>query len=134
MNTEKKAKLISRFTEEVMTSDDLRLLLSKNEKLRHYIGFEISGKIHLGTGLMCLQKVKDFHDAGISCNIFLADWHTWINDKLGGHKEDIKKIAVGYFKEGLSASYACLGGNPNDLTFVLASDLYKKIASIGKQF
>lgn len=126
MDIEKKIQLVSRFTEEVMTMNDLSLLLSKNNNLNHYIGFEISGKIHLGTGLMCMQKVKDFHDAGISCNIFLADWHTWINDKLSEDRGVIKKVAVGYFKEGLSIVYKCLGGNPNDLNFVLGSDLYDK--------
>ncbi|MEA2113565.1 MAG: tyrosine--tRNA ligase [Patescibacteria group bacterium] len=124
MTVNEKVKLISRFTEEVMTPDDLACLLSKNTPLNHYIGFEISGKIHIGTGLMCMQKVKDFNDAGIKCHIFLADWHTWINDKLGGDRNAIGRVAVGYFKEGMSAAYKCLGGNPNDLNFILGSELY----------
>lgn len=124
MTIEERAKLISRQTEEVMTSDDLHALLTSGQPLRHYIGFEISGKIHLGTGLMCMQKVKDLHDAGIECNIFLADWHTWINDKLDGSHETIKRVAVGYFKEGLRAAFACVGGNPDDLKFTLGSELY----------
>ena len=124
MNTNEKAKLISRFTEEVMTPNDLAELLSKNAPLNHYIGFEISGKIHIGTGLMCMQKVKDFNDAGVKCHVFLADWHTWINDKLGGDREAIGRVAVGYFKEGMSAVYRCLGGDPNDLNFILGSELY----------
>jgi len=99
-------------------------LLDSGMKIKHYIGFEISGKIHLGTGLMCMSKVKDFMDAGINCSIFLADWHSWINDKLGGDREVIKKVAGGYFKEGLRASLKCLGGNPEKLKFVLGSDLY----------
>jgi len=124
MDTKEKAKLISRFTEEVMTPDDLTELLSKNTPLNHYIGFEISGKIHIGTGLMCMQKVKDFNDAGVKCHIFLADWHTWINDKLDGNRDAIGKVAVGYFKEGMSAVYKCLGGDTNDLNFILGSKLY----------
>lgn len=124
MTIEERSKLISQHTEEVMTNDDLLTLLASKQQLRHYIGFEISGKIHLGTGLMCMQKVKDLHDAGVECNIFLADWHTWINDKLGGSHETIKKVAVGYFKEGLKAAFACAGGNPADLKFTLGSELY----------
>ena len=73
-----------------------------------------------------MSKVKDFMDAGVDCSIFLADWHTWINDKLGGNPENIKKIAVGYFKEALKASLKCAGGNPEKLKFVLGSDLYHK--------
>ncbi len=107
-----------------MTEDDLKILLDSGIKIKHYIGFEISGKIHLGTGLMSMSKVKDFMDAGIDCSIFLADWHSWINDKLGGDREVIKKVAGGYFKEGLKASLKCFGGNPEKLKFILGSDLY----------
>ncbi len=124
LTIEKKLELIKRNTEEIMTNEDLKTLLESGTKIKHYIGFEISGKIHLGTGLMCMSKVKDFMDAGIDCSLFLADWHSWINDKLGGDRETIKKIAGGYFKEGLKASLKCFGGDPDKLKFVLGSDLY----------
>ncbi|MCG2720064.1 MAG: tyrosine--tRNA ligase [Nanoarchaeota archaeon] len=123
MDIQKRIELIKRNTEELLIEEDLKELL-KNSKINHYIGFEISGKIHLGSGLMCMSKVKDFMDAGINCSIFLADWHSWINDKLGGDRETIKSVAGGYFKEGLKASLKCLGGNPDKLKFVLGSDLY----------
>lgn len=124
MNNEEKFELITRNLEEVLTPEDLREMLEGKEKLKHYIGFEISGKIHIGTGLMCMSKVKDFMDAGVDCSIFLADWHAWINDKLGGDREKIKEIAAGYFKEGLKVSFKCIGGDPEKLKFVLGSDLY----------
>lgn len=124
MNIQDKINLISRQTEEILTPEDLKNSLSKNVSLKHYIGFEISGKIHLGTGIACMQKVKDFADAGVEVNILLADYHTWINDKLGGNLENIKKAAVGYFKEGLSVAYKCVGGNPKDLNFILGSEFY----------
>ncbi len=124
MDTETRFNLIKRNTEEVMTEEDLKNLLNNGTKLKHYIGFEISGKIHLGTGLMCMSKVKDFMDAGVDVSLFLADWHSWINDKLGGDRETIKKVAGGYFKEGLKASLKCVGGDPDKLKFVLGSDLY----------
>ncbi|MCL5004386.1 MAG: tyrosine--tRNA ligase, partial [Patescibacteria group bacterium] len=98
---------IKRQTEEIITPEDLEFFLKSGENLNHYIGFEISGKIHLGTGLVCMQKVKDFADVGVKVHILLADYHTWINDKLGGDLEIIKKIAVNYFKEGLST---CIAG------------------------
>lgn len=121
---EKRLELIKRNTEEILTEEDLRSLLEKGEKLKHYIGFEISGEVHLGTGPASMLKVKDFMDAGVDCSIFLADWHTWINDKLGGNPEVIKKVAVGYFKEAMIASLKCVGGDPKRLKFVLGSDLY----------
>lgn len=124
MDFNKKIELIKRNTEEVIGEGEIQELLKTKTKLKHYIGFEISGKIHLGTGLMTMLKIKDFMDAGVDCSIFLADWHSWINDKLGGNPELIKKVAVGYFKEGMKASLKCVGGNPRKLKFVLGSKLY----------
>ncbi len=114
---------ITRNLEEVLTREDLERLVASGTPLRHYIGFEISGKIHLGS-LVCMSKVKDFVDAGVHCTIFLADWHTWINDKLGGDPDTIRRIGVGYFQEGLKAAFLAVGGDPAKLNFVLASDLY----------
>jgi len=124
MDAEKRFELIKRNTEEILTEEDLMNYLKSGMKLKHYIGFEISGKIHLGTGLMSMSKVKDFMDAGVDCSIFLADWHTWINDKLGGDRGTIKRVAVGYFKEGLKASLKCLGADPDKIKFVLGTELY----------
>ena len=124
MDVKKILELIKKNTEEVIGEGEIQGLLKTKTKLNHYIGFEISGKIHLGTGLMTMLKIKDFMDAGVDCRIFLADWHSWINDKLGGNPEIIKKVAVGYFKEGMKASLKCVGGNPRKLKFVLGSKLY----------
>jgi len=124
LSVEERLELIKRNTEEVMTEEDLKKMLESGEKLKHYIGFEISGKPHLGHGLVCMSKVKDFVDAGAEASIFLADWHSWINNKLGGNMGVIKKVGVPFFKEALIAAYKCVGGNPKDLKFVLGSDLY----------
>lgn len=126
MNKEKRLELIKRGSEEILTEEDLNYLLDAGIPLRHYIGFEISGKIHLGTGLMSMSKIKDFMDAKIECTVFLADWHTWINDKLSGDLEEIKRIAVNYFKEGMKASLLCWNGDPEKLNFVLGSEHYHK--------
>lgn len=118
------ARTIERNLEEVLTREDLDRLVASGTPLRHYIGFEISGRIHLGTGLVCMSKVRDFVAAGVECTIFLADWHSWINDKLGGDRETIRRIAVRYFAEGLKASFRAVGGDPAKLNFVLGTDLY----------
>jgi tyrosyl-tRNA synthetase len=121
---EQRTHLITRFCEEVIGASEIPGLLEQGIPLRHYIGLEISGRLHLGTGLVCMQKVRDLQMAGIHCTIFLADWHTWINEKLGGDREAIKRIAHGYFKEGLKASLLAVGGKPDELEFILGSDLY----------
>ena len=52
-----KFELVKRNTEEILGEKKLRELLEKKEKIKHYIGFEISGKIHLGSGLMSMGGV-----------------------------------------------------------------------------
>jgi tyrosyl-tRNA synthetase len=116
--------LVERGVEEILTRDELQLLLEEGMPLKHYIGFEISGMIHLGTGLMCMSKVKDFVEAGFEATVLLADWHSWINDKLGGDRATIREVALGYFAEGMKASLRCVGSDPDAVNFVLGSDLY----------
>jgi tyrosyl-tRNA synthetase len=114
-------------TEEVLTEQTLKEYIESNTKLRHYIGFEISGFVHLGTGLLCMQKVADFQQAGVETNVFLADYHSWINKKLGGDLPTIQKIASGYFKDALKWSLKCVGGRPDKTNFILGSKLYEKL-------
>jgi len=117
--------LIERNTAEVMGRSDLAELLATPTPIRHYIGFEISGKVHLGSGLVSMGKVRDFLAADINCHILLADWHTWINDKLGGDRDVIRRIATGYFTEAMRASLLCVGADPGRVQFVLGTDLYE---------
>lgn len=124
MTSDEKFDLITRNLEEVLTAEELKALIEKGASLKHYIGFEISGKVHLGQGLASLLKVKDLHDAGAETIIFLADWHTWINKKLDRSLETATRLAKEYFKEAMKAGYICVGGDPKDLKFVLGSELY----------
>jgi len=114
-------------TEEVLTEERLRSYLSQGVKLRHYIGFEISGYVHIGTGIICMQKVADFQRAGVDTIVFLADYHSWINRKLGGDLDTIKKVAGGYFKEALKQSLRVVGGDPDKTKFILGSEFYEKV-------
>ncbi len=126
MTSEEKFSLITRNLEETLTEDELKALIESGTPLKHYIGFEISGKVHLGTGLVCMQKIKDLHDANVEVSVLLADWHGWINDKLDGTLKTANKMARSYFEEGLKAGYLCLGGNPDDIKFIVGSELYSE--------
>jgi len=127
MDIESRIELIKRKpTEELLTEENLRHLLEVGIPMQHYIGFEISGYIHLGTGLMAGAKIADLQKAGIKTRIFLADWHSWINDKLGGDLETIQRVALTYFKEGMKQSIEVMGGDPDKVEFVLASEILEK--------
>ncbi len=121
MDVEGKVELAKRTpTIEVVTEGELKGLFESKKHPKHYIGFEISGYVHIGTGLMTAIKVKDLMEAGVKPCIFLADYHTWINGKLGGDLELIRKIAAGYFKHAFMA----LGLPEDKVDYVLASKIY----------
>lgn len=126
MSTDEKLNLITRNLEETLTEDELKSLIDFGTPLKHYIGFEISGKVHLGTGLATLLKVKDLHEAGAETVIWLADWHGWINNKLDGTLETARKMAREYFAEAMRAAYLCIGGDPATLIFKQGSELYEE--------
>ncbi|MFX1475445.1 MAG: tyrosine--tRNA ligase, partial [Promethearchaeota archaeon] len=128
MDPESAFKLIQRKpTQEILTEERLMTHLQEGTPLKHYIGFEISGFVHLGTGLLCMQKVADFQQAGVDTQIFLADYHSWINGKLGGDLSTIREVAGGYFREALKMSLQCVGGDPDKTRFILGSDLYERL-------
>jgi len=119
MDVEERLALVMKEpTEEVVTADELRGLLEEKAHPRHYIGLEISGVLHLGSLVLTGFKINDFIKAGIHTTVFLADWHTYINDKLGGDWNKIKKISQ-YYAEAFR--FFCPGVNT-----VLGSDLYRQ--------
>ncbi|MDP3973872.1 MAG: tyrosine--tRNA ligase [Candidatus Daviesbacteria bacterium] len=123
MTNEEKYKLIIRNLEEVLTENELKSLIESGTPLKHYIGFEISGKLHLGY-LFTLLKVKDLQDVGAETVIWMADLHSAINDKLDGNIETIKRMANEYFREAMKALFLCIGGDPEKLIFKLTSETY----------
>ena len=91
--------------------------------IRCYVGFEPSGKAHIGWKVLSLQ-LKRMLEADANVLIFLADWHAWVNDKFGGNMEDIQKTAV-YMEETFRAllGYPEEGDGPGQLRFYWASQL-----------
>jgi len=73
---------------EIVTLEELKKVLEK-DKPKAYIGFEPSGIVHIGWKI-CTNKIKDFVKCGFDFTVLLADWHAYINDKLGGDLEKIK--------------------------------------------
>ena len=103
MDITEKVELIKKSpTGEVVTEEELLDLFKKNSSPKCYIGLEVSGFLHLGSLISTGFKINDFIKAGVHCTVFLADWHTLINDKLGGDWDKISKVSKYYedaFKE-----------------------------------
>ncbi len=91
--------------------------------IRCYVGFEPSGKAHIGWKVLSLQ-LRRMLDADTNVLIFMADWHAWVNDKFAGNMEDIQ-VTARYMEE----CFRVLLGNPEEgdgpgqLRFVWASSI-----------
>lgn len=97
MDVTEKVNLVTRDpTEEVITQEELVNLFNTNSSPKHYIGLEISGFLHLGSLIVTGFKINDFIKAGVKCTVFLADWHTYINNKLGGDWDKIRMVSKYY--------------------------------------
>jgi tyrosyl-tRNA synthetase len=88
MNAEEKFALIKGNTEEIISEDELRALISEKEHPVVYCGYEPSGPMHLGH-FVTITKLMDFKRAGFKVIILLADVHAFLNRK--GSEDDIKR-------------------------------------------
>jgi tyrosyl-tRNA synthetase len=132
MDTETRYQLIARNTEEIVTGEELRQLLETNDKPRAYVGFEPSGMVHAGW-MIVTNKINDFISAGFDFTVFFADWHAYINDKLGGDIERIR-LCAHYMEDCFEA----LGVPRERVRFEYAwrimddIDYWEKVINIGK--
>ncbi|MCI4335740.1 MAG: tyrosine--tRNA ligase [Thermoplasmata archaeon] len=120
MDRERRVELVVQHTAEVLTVEEVRALFAANERPRAYIGFEPSGSLHVGH-LVTARKMRDLIEAGCELTVFLADWHAWINDKLGGSLERIE--AAG---RAMQASFTALGVDPERARYRWAHELVNR--------
>ncbi|WKZ29901.1 MAG: tyrosine--tRNA ligase [Candidatus Dojkabacteria bacterium] len=111
---------------EILNPEELTYLVESGTKLRHYIGFEISGNPHIGSGIITMSVVKALQALDSDITIFLADWHSWINHKLGGDRDLIKRVALHSFKHMMNAAAIAVGADHTKINYVLGSDLYEQ--------
>ena len=114
--------LITRNTREIIDIEKIEDLVREQvvnggRKPRLYIGFEPSGLCHFGWQLVC-HKIRDYLDADVDVTIFFADWHAQINNKLGGHLDDIR-VCAEYMKD----AFESLGVPRDKVNYVFASEI-----------
>jgi len=133
MDVETKLELIKGIGEEIITEEELKQLLETKEHPVAYDGFEPSGLAHLPFGVFRPLLLKDLLEAGVRFKLYLADYFAWINNKLGGDLEKIRKCGE-YFIEVWKAA----GVDFKKVEVVWASDLasskeyWKKVILVAK--
>ncbi len=132
MDADRRRGLVVRNSEELVTEKELQALLREKEDPLAYIGFEPSGLVHLGW-VMVTQKITDLCDAGFRVIVLWADWHAYINDKLGGVLDDIQQCAR-YMED----CFIALGVPADRVEFRYASDMvgdpayWEQVIRVGK--
>ena len=131
MDIETKMKLIQDVGEEIITEDSLREVLQTTKKPIAYDGFEPSGKIHIAQGILRAINVNKMTKAGCEFKLWVADWHAWANNKLGGNFENIQ--TAGKYMEEV---WKVTGMDMTKVKFLWASDVmgdkdyWKKVMSV----
>ncbi len=117
MNIEQIVENIASNTVEVVTVEELKKVFEEKKKPRGYIGYEPSGLVHIGW-LVWMNKVRDLVNAGVDFMVLEATWHAYINDKLGGDLDLIRKAAK--FVRKVMAGF---GIDVSKIKFIDAEDL-----------
>lgn len=131
MNTDERVALVKRVGEEILTEQELRELLEKKKHPVAYDGFEPSGKIHLAQGILRAINVNKMTKAGCDFIMLVADWHAWLNNKMGGDLDKIHTVGQ-YFEEVWKASGMDLDKVKfvNCSKFVTDDEYWKKVVQI----
>ena len=117
MDTFERVARVVRNTQEVIKPEEVHALFEREARPRAYFGIEPSGQLTVAH-LIAVRKLRDLVEAGCEVTLFLADWHAWINDKLGGDRERIH--ASGRY---MQAAFAALGVDSSTVRVRWASEL-----------
>jgi len=120
MSPEERFNLIRQVGEEIITGEELKKLVSEKKQPIAYDGFEPSGKMHIAQAILRAININKMTKAGCKFKMFVADWHAWANNKMGGDLEKIKTVGK-YFIEVWKAC----GMHLENVEFIWASDLVK---------
>jgi tyrosyl-tRNA synthetase len=106
---------------EIVGEDQLPDILTSGEDLFSYDGFEPSGQMHIAQGIIRAINTNKMIKAGFTFKMWVADWFGYLNNKMGGDLEKIKKVGE-YFIEIWRAS----GMDLDHTQFLWTSDFVKE--------
>lgn len=118
MTPQQRLEIIKSVGEEILTEDELLLLLKEKPNPVAYDGFEPSGKIHIAQGVLRAININKMTSAGCKFKMLVADWHAWANNKMGGDLDRIQTVGK-YFIE----IWKACGLETKNVEFIWASDL-----------
>jgi tyrosyl-tRNA synthetase len=120
MDISSKIELIKQVGEEIISEEELKILLETKTKPVAYDGFEPSGLMHIAQGILRSINVNKMTQAGCQFKMLVADWHAWANDKMGGDLEKIQTVGKYYIE-----LWKACGMDMDKVDFIWVSDFVK---------
>ena len=122
MDIESRIALIKQVGEEIITEEELKHLFQTKEHPTAYDGFEPSGTdIHIAQGILRAININKMAKAGIKFKMWVADWHAWANNKMGGDLEKIQQVG-----NYLIEVWKHCGMDLKNVEFLWANDVIKE--------
>jgi tyrosyl-tRNA synthetase len=113
MNTADRLDLLTRYTEEVVTEEELEELLDGEPTA--YIGYAPTGEMHIGH-FTTIRKLADFQRAGVDVTVLIADLHAHLDSEKSPW--DLLDARSEYYEESIRAMLDSAGGDPDAIDFV----------------
>ena len=117
MDTADRVDLVTRYTEEVITEEELAELLDDSPSA--YIGYAPTGEMHIGH-FTTMRKLADFLRAGLDVTVLIADLHAHLDDEKSPF--DLLDARSAYYEEAIEGMIEAAGADPDDIEFVRGTD------------
>ena len=118
MDTDERARLVGRNTEEVVTEEELEALLGQPDP-SVYIGYAPTGEMHIGH-FTTIRKLADFLEAGLDVTVLIADLHAHLDDEKSPF--DLLDARSRYYREAIEAMVEVAGADPGEIEFVRGTE------------
>ncbi|MWG33979.1 tyrosine--tRNA ligase [Halomarina oriensis] len=114
MDTAERRELMTRYTQEVVTDEELAEVLER-ESPSAYIGYAPTGEMHIGH-FTTIRKLADFIRAGVDVTVLVADLHAHLDDEKSPF--DLLDARTEYYQTAIEAMVDVAGADPDAIEFV----------------
>ncbi|WP_336327482.1 tyrosine--tRNA ligase [Halovenus sp. HT40] len=113
MDADTRYDLVTRYTEEVVTDEELESLLADSPSA--YIGYAPTGEMHIGH-FTTMRKLADFLRADIDVTVLIADLHAHLDSEKSPW--DLLEARSEYYEEAIRGMIEATGADPEQIDFV----------------
>ena len=118
MDLSDRQALVTRYTDERVTDDELTELLADGQP-SVYIGYAPTGEMHIGH-FTTIRKLADFLRADLDVTVLIADLHAHLDDEKTPY--ELLDARSRYYRAATEAMVAAAGADPEAIEFVRGTD------------